>query len=279
MFKSLKERLNGSSNGNGDFDGFGWGGIVTDLDILRDPSTPQYQAVWWLAFRDPANLDFSTASWDEIVGRYVAAVLYFSTGGASWRVQYNFLSGDPVCKWNDDGQGEIKEGIVCEDDDAGKVTQVVVDLNSLQGTLVTELASLRHLQTLGLASNQFVGTIPTEFGRMTELVNLSLSGNELTGTLPTELSNLSKLENLRVHWNDLTGSVPESYSKLTALTTVHIEGNAIEGDLDTSLCRIENEFDAFMADCAREEGDNYFAPLEIICSCCTSCCVNGANCQ
>jgi hypothetical protein len=279
---------------------------VTPLDVLRDNTTAQHEAIMWFAFDDPTYPDLESLSDDLIIARYVSALLYFSTNGPGWRQQLNFMSDAPICEWNDGGTGNVEEGIVCDSDDAGRVDGIVVDLNSLEGTLPTELAVLPYLKDLGFgtsletyqimnfvgllsniylfihsASNRFTGTIPTEYGLMTNLVFFSVSGNSLTGTLPTELSNMKKLEAFRVHWNQLTGKVPGVYNQMSSLRTVHLEGNDFTGNLETSLCGLPDQFEAFMSDCASSTGDDGEADVisEITCFCCTHCCFDGGGCR
>lgn len=83
-------------------------GVSNDQD-LSDPSSPQYEALTWLAYQDHANLTLSTSSNDTIVKRFVTAALYFADGGAHWNQNNSFLSPTPTCKWND-GNGN---GVLC----------------------------------------------------------------------------------------------------------------------------------------------------------------------
>jgi hypothetical protein len=49
--------------------------------------------------------------------------LYYSLGGTSWAAQYNFLSEDDVCEWNDsqDENGGTHNGIFCTN---GEITEL-----------------------------------------------------------------------------------------------------------------------------------------------------------
>lgn len=254
---------------------------VTPLEILRDNTTAQHQAVMWFAFDDPTYPVLDDLSEDLVIARYVSALLYFSTNGPAWRRQLNFLTDAPVCEWNDLGEGEVEEGIVCDSDDAGRVDGIVVDLNRLEGTLPTEIVSLPYLKNLGFASNRFVGTIPTEYGLMTNLIYLSLNQNTLSGSLPTQLANIKNLESFRVHWNQLNGTIPLEYQRMTSLKTVHLEGNDFSGNLELSLCGMSKEFEALMADCGTRPAGNGQDAVEaqVDCACCTACCINGGGCR
>jgi hypothetical protein len=142
---------------------------VTPLDLLRDNTTAQHEAIMWFAFDDPTYPDLESLSDDLIIARYVAALLYFSTNGPGWRQQLNFMSDAPVCEWNDGGTGDVEEGIVCDSDDAGRVDGVVVDLNSLQGTLPTELAVLPYLKNLGFGTSLETYQILNFFGLLSNI--------------------------------------------------------------------------------------------------------------
>jgi hypothetical protein len=61
----------------------------------------------WLAYEDPAMLPFKQSNSSTLVERYVAAVVYFSTGGAQWVNQMNFLSNHSICNWTLDNNGVL----------------------------------------------------------------------------------------------------------------------------------------------------------------------------
>jgi hypothetical protein len=72
---------------------------------FQDPSSPQYKALVWMAYSDSITLQ-STLSDDELVERFLLVVLFFATGGESWRHQANFLTPSlKTCSW-----GRIVDG-------------------------------------------------------------------------------------------------------------------------------------------------------------------------
>jgi hypothetical protein len=83
-----------------------------DTSLLTNPGTREYEALNWLANSDPANLPMHTDK-RILVERYTLALLYFSTGGASWMNQCNFLSADTVCNWNDRNDKTEQHGVFC----------------------------------------------------------------------------------------------------------------------------------------------------------------------
>lgn len=84
---------------------------VTGSETFQQDS-PQRTALEWLMNEDAAKLDPTTTNRTRqllTTERYIAAVFYFATGGAEWAQQLNFLSGDSICSWNDEGPN----GITC----------------------------------------------------------------------------------------------------------------------------------------------------------------------
>jgi hypothetical protein len=81
----------------------------TPSALSTNQTTPQYQALHWLANSDLLNLDFNTTPTQILVERYALAVFYYSTNGESWLNRLSFLSGSTVCDWND---GTV-EGVFC----------------------------------------------------------------------------------------------------------------------------------------------------------------------
>lgn len=117
--------------------------------------------------------------------------------------------------------------------------KVLMDVNSLSGTIPTRLGSNTALTYLSLGSNQFTGTIPSEIGKLTALENFLVDSNQhLFGIVPTELNVLPKLTFLFIARTNITG-----------------------GDL-TILCgKLKEESALFSADCD-----------VVTCPCCHYCC-------
>jgi hypothetical protein len=149
----------------------------------------QIEALNWLAYDDPANLDFEhDLHPDELLERFVMALLYFSMGGENWHDSFGFLSGFPVCMWNeyaDDMYNDGVPGVWCS---AWSVAIVGLWGNNLQGQLPTELFLLSRLEVLDLSKNQIFGLVPTELGRLAELkyFNLSKSATISSSKLETK---------------------------------------------------------------------------------------------
>jgi hypothetical protein len=155
-----------------------------DLDrrALSSPGTLQYQALNWLAYGDPANLDFDLVPPDELSEQFLMALLYFSTAGENWDNSVGFLLASSVCSWNG--------AIVCNPtvvESHPMVVEIYFSENSLRGQLPTELGLLSNLQVFFLSENQLSGLIPREFGRLTKLEDFcicKLFSSELDTIIP-----------------------------------------------------------------------------------------------
>jgi hypothetical protein len=87
--------------------------VANNQTVLRDPGTPQHDALDWLANVDAKKTEFLVDPNKQVtIERYVMALLYFSTNGKSWGGNYSFLLPSSVCEWND---GDEVGGVVCDD--------------------------------------------------------------------------------------------------------------------------------------------------------------------
>jgi hypothetical protein len=118
-----------------------------DLDgmALSNPETPQYQALNWLAYGDPANLDFALVPPGALLERFLMALLYFSTAGDNWDDPVGFLSASSVCGWNAAIDCDVA---VVESHPV--VARISLEDNNLRGQLPTELSLLSKLEYFDL---------------------------------------------------------------------------------------------------------------------------------
>ena len=114
--------------------------------------------------------------------RAALVALYNATGGRGWSASTNWLSGRPLDEWH---------GVTTNSD--GRVAELNLSSNQLEGPIPAELGDLSNLTFLGLGFNQLAGPIPAELGDLTNLETLGLPVNELTGPIPAELGDLSNL--------------------------------------------------------------------------------------
>jgi hypothetical protein len=80
--------------------------VTANVTLFQDPSTPQYEALDWLASRDGFIMpeqDTEAESY-RYIERYVAALVYFSSNMRDWLniTDFEKLS---VCEWNNPFQG------------------------------------------------------------------------------------------------------------------------------------------------------------------------------
>ena len=78
----------------------------TDRSLLRDPSTPQGQAFDWMLNMDPVFED-DPCYYPTTEQRYGLLTIYFSTNGAQWTNNTEWLGDSSECTW---------AGVVCSGD-------------------------------------------------------------------------------------------------------------------------------------------------------------------
>ena len=98
--------------------------------------------------------------------RTALTVLCDATGGEDWKTRDGWLSNGPLDQWQR-----------VATDESGRITD------------------------LDLAANQLNGEIPTELGNLPNLKLLYISENNLTGVLPNSLTGMSGLESFHFHNN------------------------------------------------------------------------------
>lgn len=129
--------------------------------------------------------------------REALVALYNATDGDNWRENTNWLSSAPLDDWY---------GV--KTDSAGRVVEVSLWLNKLEGELPSEMGNLAKLEMLNLPLNKLNGDIPSELGMLSNLEELTLLGNQLTGGIPVELGGLLNLEKLYLSvGNQFTGCI------------------------------------------------------------------------
>ncbi len=162
--------------------------------IARDSNGEWGQWSPWRLFRE--HLAFTTAATD----REALVALYNMADGANWRANTNWLSSAPIGEW---------QGV--ETDSDGRVVEVSLWLNKLEGQIPSDLGNLAKLERLNLMLNSLSGEIPSELGMLAKLEELTLLGNQLTGEIPSELGNLTNLEKLYLSvGNQFTGCIPSA---------------------------------------------------------------------
>ncbi len=182
--------------------------------------------------------------------------LYAATNGDNWT---NTLAGNQpwdinisVCDWY---------GVTVED---GKVTNLQLPNNDLNGVLPENMGSLLHIKNIDLSNNQITGDIPVSMGSLLELETLNIANNNITGELPPALGslsnlvlldlsnnainsqipisfcNLGKVTNLDLSFNNLNGSIPREIELMRSLVRLNLSNNNLSGAIPPSLSSLSN---------------------------------------
>ena len=176
---------------------------ISDLDPRRE----YIYAVTWIDTDSDGNViwgDWVTAGLvrqtSAETDREALVALYEATDGEDWRENDNWLSDAPIGEW---------QGVKTDED--GRVVELVLWADNLEGQLPPELGNLAKLERLNLFLNRLDGEIPPELGMLFNLKELILMGNQLAGAIPYQLGGLLNLEKLYFSTgNQFTGCIPSS---------------------------------------------------------------------
>jgi len=233
-----------------------------DLLHFEDPILPQSMALEWL-HDDPITLkpDRTTRT---VLERYVLAVLYFSTSGATWDFPHPYLTDAHVCDWNGESAGMPGDkplGGSCQNSNRtidtinfigvdfqgtipweivllGDLSYLTLSRGFLGGGIPSRITELTHLSVLDLLSNYLAGTLPQALP--SSLLNLRLGYNFFTGPIPASWGGtMSNLGNLSVSNNRLRGTIPTTFGQLQKLTALEIGTNKLTGEIPSELGQID----------------------------------------
>ena len=156
--------------------------------------------------------------------RAALIALYDATGGANWTNRTNWLSDEPLEHWY---------GVTTDDD--GRVTQLLLRENNLNGPIPAAVGNLTGLVRLDFQGNQLSESIPGSLGNLSNLEQLRLYDNQLSGSVPTWLGNLSNLQWLNLRTNGFTGGIPAELGRLSNLTYLNLGANDLTGTIPAEL--------------------------------------------
>ena len=154
----------------------------------------------------------------------VLALLHGVAGGAEWKDDRNWLSGQPLEEWT---------GV--ETNDVGRVVALRLPRNDLEGRIPPQLGYLDQLRELDLSGNRLEGSIPSQLGSLSSLTALNLSQNELEGPIPARLGDLSNLSQLFLYANELEGPIPPELGRLSELIALGLGVNKLGGPIPPQL--------------------------------------------
>ena len=180
-------------------------------------------------------------------------ILYNATDGPNWTNSANWLSDRPLGEWHGvttDANGRVTELQLSDNRLNGQLPsspsslanlqRLSLDRNQLSGQIPAELGSLANLQVLLLHNNQLSGQIPPELGSLANLQVLFLGGNQLSGQIPPELGNLANLQLLMLWDTQLSGQIPAELGSLANLQVLFLGSNQLSGQIPSSLGSLAN---------------------------------------
>ena len=157
--------------------------------------------------------------------RDALVALYNTTNGPSWTNNSRWLSDRPIDEWH---------GVTTNND--GRVTELTITSNNLDGTLPSSLGDLEYLEVLNLELNRDLsGNVPEELGNLSNLTFLKFSATGLSGPIPASLGGLSNLRTLHLNYTDLSGSIPSELGNLTELIELDLCSNELSGSIPSEL--------------------------------------------
>ena len=170
--------------------------MFSDLSILDDSSSPEYNALCWIMTQDNLYDDHSIED-GTLIQRFIMAMFYYSQERPE-----EISSNTFTCDWN---------GVKC---DANK--KFIQELNfsdqSFSGTIISDIGFLTRLQKIDFSHNQFSGTIPSlMFSQLTQLEVLDVSHNLLQGNIAKELLRIPTLRAVNMSQNTFVGTLPDDF--------------------------------------------------------------------
>lgn len=147
----------------------------------------------------------------------------------SWNT--NNSSAADYCGWN---------GVTCSRTHPGRVIELKLSSQSLQGRISPSLGNLTFLRILDLSSNMLAGPIPPNIGSLFHLKILYLDSNNFTGAIPSSLGNISKLEQLVLQDNQLIGTIPQDLGNLSNMYKLLLTQNMLSGSIPATILNQRN---------------------------------------
>ncbi|MXX03541.1 MAG: hypothetical protein F4Z49_07240 [Gemmatimonadetes bacterium] len=158
----------------------------------------------------------------DALDRAALVALFDGTGGPGWTLATNWSSDAPLSEWH---------GVTT--DAEGRVTELLLDRNGLEGAIPADLFRLERLRSLSLLGNRLTGSIPPGIGRLARLEELEVSYNRLTGSIPPEIGRLVRLRILGANGNNFSpGPLPRAMTNLDHLESLGLARTPLCAPLD-----------------------------------------------
>ncbi|MXY49533.1 MAG: hypothetical protein F4Y38_09620 [Gemmatimonadetes bacterium] len=161
----------------------------------------------------------------DALDRAALVALFNGTGGPGWTLAENWSSDAPLADWH---------GVTT--DTEGRVIELLLDRNGLEGVFPVELVRLERLQSLSLLGNRLTGSIPPGIGRLASLEVLEISYNRFSGSIPPEIGRLFRLRELGARGNNFShGPLPRAMANLGNLERLRLDRTFLCAPLDAAF--------------------------------------------
>jgi Leucine-rich repeat (LRR) protein len=107
--------------------------------------------------------------------------------------------------------------------------------NNFSGVLPDSLGAMAALRVLDASNNQFSGVVPATLCLWRQMTLLDLSRNQLTGAIPPCMAMILSLQTLNLSSNQFTGSIPREFGNLVNLVSLRLGSNSLTGGIPSSL--------------------------------------------
>ena len=224
---------------------------VNNYNIERKCNDASSFALFWLATNNP-----SYSNRNSIIARYALAKFYFNFGPFGGNTT-NWITSAHECDWfgvecgasghvtglslrKNSLEGEVSlasmDSIV-----SLNLTKLDISENNLPGDLSFVL-KMTNLEILDFSMNSLSGTVPTELAKLTKLIELRIDDNhQLSGIFPSDVFRMKTLEVIFVGGNpSMTGSLPEDLSNLSKLELLSLRETRMRGIIPSSIGLLAN---------------------------------------
>lgn len=239
---------------------------ITDTAAFFNYTSPEYHALRWVAYSDPASLKVddpmlttryalatffynSYITFEKQAGRQSPVVIgtmqWEGVPNPGWTRKDNWLTDKGVCQWygihcnpkrvTNPATGEQK--LITQFDSNEPPLTIQIPKNHMMGALVPELKALDGLRLLDFSTNKLTGSFPTAMAHMFKLEYLHLPDNQLTGSLTSDIGFLEGLKTFDLRHNAFVGQLPTELNRLYHLELLQLSNNTFTGSIpDLAEC-------------------------------------------
>ena len=228
--------------------------VVNGAATFIDPISPESQALAWMQYEDPVELDsIKLEHRFRIEQRFALLTIWFQSD-LDWYNETNWLTEDE-CAWkgvtcitvstgmrrslierdkdNDNDERTLRDGDTV-------VNTVNLEQNNLQGTLPPDLSLLKNLVSLNLSRNKLSGTVPEEMSSMNLLEEIYLNDNNLSQRFFLDFSLMPNIATLDLSNNQFEGNIPDSLYSITTINQIRLDNNNFVGRIPENVGNLIN---------------------------------------